>query len=376
VTRSVRFEPPPYPYHRLRDMEKLARAHDGGMVDCSVGTPCDPPAPFVLEAMASSGTERGYPESAGSLVLRDAAAGWIERRFGVSLGPDAIGACVGTKEFVASVCQYLRLRDPDHDTVLYPAVAYPTYAMGALLAGCRAVPVPAATPEGSGLALDVLDPADAERALALWVNTPSNPTGGLSDLAQAAAWGRARQVPVLSDECYCEYTWSGRPRSILEHGLEGVLAVHSLSKRSNLAGVRAGFYAGDPELVTYLTDLRRHAGLMVPGPVQAGAAAALGDDAHVGEQRARYLDRLRFLVGALTSAGYPARLPEGSFYLWVAAPEGVGDGWAVTEELARTGGLLVSPGEFYGPDGANFVRVAAVQPMERLELFAQRIGAR
>jgi aspartate/methionine/tyrosine aminotransferase len=330
----------------------------------------------VLEAMASSGTERGYPESAGSLVLRAAAAGWIERRFGVSVGPDAIGACVGTKEFVASVCQYLSLRDPDHDTVLYPALAYPTYAMGALLAGCRAVPVPAATPEGSGLALDLVDPADADRALALWVNTPSNPTGGLSDLAQAAAWGRARRVPVLSDECYGEYTWSGRPRSILEHGLDGVLAVHSLSKRSNLAGVRAGFYAGDPELVTYLTDLRRHAGLMVPGPVQAGAAAALGDDAHVDEQRARYLERLRFLVGALTSAGYPARLPEGSFYLWVAAPAGVGDGWALTEELARTGGLLVSPGEFYGPDGANFVRVAAVQPMERLELFAERIGAR
>ncbi|HXR53695.1 MAG TPA: aminotransferase class I/II-fold pyridoxal phosphate-dependent enzyme [Acidimicrobiales bacterium] len=375
MTPTKGFEPPPYPYHRLRDVEKLARSHDGGMVDCSVGTPCDPPAPFVLEAMAASGTERGYPESAGSLVLRKAASGWIERRFGVTVAPEAVSACVGTKEFVASVCQYLHLRDPDHDVVLYPAVSYPTYAMGALLAGCRPVAVPPATPEGSGLALDRVDPADAGRALLLWANSPSNPTGGLSDLGEAAAWGRAHGVPVLSDECYGEYTWAGRPRSILEHGTDGVLAVHSLSKRSNLAGVRAGFYAGDPALVTYLTDLRRHAGLMVPGPVQAGAAAALGDDAHVEEQRARYLERLEFLASVLSSAGCPAGLPEGGFYLWVATPPPLGDGWALTEELARAGGLLVSPGEFYGPGGANFVRVAAVQPMERLRLVADRLTA-
>jgi succinyldiaminopimelate transaminase len=374
VTPSAGFQPPPYPYHRLRDAERLARSHEGGMVDCSVGTPCDPPPAFVLEAMAASGTERGYPESAGSLVLRNAAGGWIERRFGVIIGPEAISACVGTKEFVASVCQYLHLRDPDHDVVLYPAVSYPTYAMGALLAGCRPVAVPPVTPEGSGLALDRVDPADAERALLLWVNSPSNPTGGLSDLAEAAAWGRALHVPVLSDECYSEYTWSGRPRSILEHGPEGVLAVHSLSKRSNLAGVRAGFYAGDPELVTYLTDLRRHAGLMVPGPVQAAAAAALGDDVHVTEQRVRYHERLEFLAHMFSSAGYPTELPAGGFYLWVAAPARVGDGWALTEDLARAGGLLVSPGEFFGPAGANFVRVAAVQPMERLRLVAGRLA--
>jgi aspartate/methionine/tyrosine aminotransferase len=290
------------------------------MVDCSVGTPCDPPAPFVLEAMATSDTERGYPESAGSLVLRGAARGWIERRFGVAVEPGEISACVGTKEFVASVPQYLHLRDPDHDVVLYPAVSYPTYAMGALLAGCRPVAVPPATSDGSGLALDRVDPADAERALLLWANSPSNPTGGLSDLGEAAEWGRARGIPVLSDECYCEFTWAGRPRSILEHGLDGVMAVHSLSKRSNLAGVRCGFYAGDPELVGYLTDLRRHAGLMVPGPVQAAGAAALGDDAHVEDQRARYLERLEFLAAVLSSAGCPATLPEGGFYLWVPVP--------------------------------------------------------
>jgi len=373
VNAAAGFEPPPYPFHRLRDMEKLARSHDGGMVDCSVGTPCDPPAPFVLEAMASSDTERGYPESAGSLALRSTAAGWMKRRFDVAVNPDNLSACVGTKEFVASVAQYLHLRTPGRDVVLYPAVSYPTYAMGALLAGCRPVAVPPVRPDGSGLALERVEQSDAERALLLWANSPSNPTGGLSNLAAAAAWGRARAVPVLSDECYCEFTWSCAPRSILETGDKGVVAVHSLSKRSNLAGVRAGFYAGDPELVRYLTDLRRHAGLMVPGPVQAAAAAALGDDTHVEVQRARYLERLRFLASVLTDAGCPAGLPEGGFYLWVAVPGRLGNGWALTEELARVAGLLVSPGEFYGPAATNFVRVAAVQPMERLELAAGRL---
>ncbi len=158
--------------------------------------------------------------------------------------------------------------------------------MGATLAGCRAVAVP---PRADGtLDLDAVDDADAARALCLWVNSPANPSGQLDDLAAAAAWGRARGVPVLSDECYVEFTWDGPPRTILEHGTEGVLAVHSLSKRSNLAGVRAGFYAGDAELVEYLREVRKHAGLMVPGPVQAAAVAAWADDAHVDEQRPRY----------------------------------------------------------------------------------------
>jgi len=369
------FEPPPYPFHRLRDLEKLARSHEGGMVDCSVGTPCDPPPDFVLRAMVTSDAERGYPESAGSAALREAASGWIERRYGASLGDGELSACVGTKEFVASVAQYLHLRDPDRDVVLYPAVSYPTYAMGALLAGCRPVAVPPSEPDGSGLALSSVDPSDAGRALLLWANSPSNPTGGLSDLGAAAEWGRARDIPVFSDECYAEFTWAGPPRSILEHGTEGVVAVHSLSKRSNLAGIRIGFYAGDRHLVGFLTEVRRHAGLMAAGPVQAGAAAALADDDHVEAQRARYLERLEFLAVTLAAAGCPAPLPAGGFYLWVPVPPPLADGWALTEELARAAGLLVSPGDFYGPDAGRFVRVAAVQPMDRLALAAERLAA-
>ena len=370
------FRLPPYPYDRLTGLAKLAEAHEGGMVDCSIGTPCDPPLRAVVDALASSGTERGYPASAGSAQLREAAAAWLTRRFELAdLSVSSVAACVGTKELVASVPHVLRLREPERDTVLYPSVSYPTYAMGAELAGCRAVPVPPRQGRRGGLDLDAIDPADAERALVLWSNSPSNPTGGLGDLGAEAAWGRARGVPVFSDECYAEFTWNGPPRSVLQHGADGVVAVHSLSKRSNLAGVRVGFYAGDAELVEFLRAVRQHAGLMVPGPAQAAGVAALADDDHVETQRARYRDRLVYLGGVLGDYGCPVMPPEGGFYLWVPVPAGRWpDAWAMAEALATDGGLLVSPGDLYGEGGAGHVRVALVQPMERLALVGERLG--
>jgi aspartate/methionine/tyrosine aminotransferase len=236
--------------------------------------------------------------------------------------------------------------------------------MGAILAGCRGVPYDD---------LDAVDDADGADALCLWVNSPANPTGALADLGAAAAWGRARGVPVLSDECYAEFTWDGLPHTILEQGLDGVLAVHSLSKRSNLAGLRVGFYAGDPELVHSLAEVRKHAGFMVPGPVQAAAVVALDDDAHVDEQRERYLERLWFFADVLRSEGAKVDLPGGSFYLWAEVTDG--DAWAFTTDLARRGGVLVSPGDLYGPGGAGCVRVAMVQPMDRLRLATARLTA-
>lgn len=376
-TRSAGFSPPPYPYDRLSGVRARADARfagAGGVVDCSIGTPCDPPPAAALAAMASSGSERGYPTSPGSPQYRAAAAAWLLRRFGVSVDPEReLAACVGTKEFVAGTAHHLRLRTPDRDTVLYPATSYPSYAMGATLAGCRSAPVPEAS--AGGMDLEAISAGDAARALLLWVNSPSNPTGHLSDLNGAAEWGREHGVPVLSDECYAEFTWDGPPRTVLESGTAGVVAVHSLSKRSNLAGVRAGFYAGDADLVGYLLDVRRHAGLMVPGPVQAGAAAALADDAHVEAQCERYARRLAVLGEVLGGAGLPVGPPRGGFYLWVPVPSGHGDGWDLTEWLAIEAGLLVSPGELYGELGSGHVRVAVVQPIERLELVAARLSA-
>jgi succinyldiaminopimelate transaminase len=356
------FVPPPYPYDRLDEVAAAAARHPGGAVDLSIGTPCDPAPSAVIAALADTQAAMGYPPSIGSRPLRDAAARWIERRLGARIeAATQIAACVGTKEFVASVPQYLKLRDPSRDTILYPAVSYPTYAMGATLAGLRAV---------SFTKLDDISPADSARALAVWVNSPGNPTGELQDLAAAAQWGRDRDVLVLSDECYAEFTWNEPASTILSSGTQGVLAVHSLSKRDNFAGGRIGFYSGDVELVHYLEEVRKHAGLMPPGPVQAAAIVALDDDEHVESQRRRYLARLVRLRQIMIAAGYPCELPAGGFYLWVPAA----DAWAAARELADRAGIVVSPGDFYGSESEHFFRVAAVQPDDRIELAASRLG--
>jgi succinyldiaminopimelate transaminase len=369
-----------YPYDKLAALAARAGQHEGGAVDLSIGTPCDPPPALVLEALASSGTERGYPSSMGSAEYREAALAWMARRFGLDTTRLTVAACVGTKELVAGVPHWLRLRAPGRDTVLCPRLAYPTYEMGALLAKGRAVAVPT-RPDGT-MDLSAISPDDAARAVCLWVNSPGNPAGQLEDLAEVARWGRSHAVPVLSDECYVEFTWQGPARTILEHGPDGLVAVHSLSKRSNLAGLRAGFYAGDADLVGYLSRLRQHAGFMVPGPVQHAGAVALGDDLHVARQREIYLGRLRRIAEVLSRSGIEAVIPAGSFYLWVAAPAGLAPSgtsgeenpaWALTRWLAVNGGVLVAPGDTYGPAGAGHVRIALVQPDDRLELVARRL---
>jgi succinyldiaminopimelate transaminase len=363
------FVPPPYPYDRLDRLRPLADRFPEGPIDLSIGTPWDPPSESVVAALAASGTERGYPPSIGSPELRQAAAAWVERRFAVDLGVDQVAAVIGTKEFVGTLPQWMRLRRPDRDTVLYPAVSYPTYAMGATLAGCRPVPVPA--DQAGRLDLGAISDDDADRALLLWTNSPNNPTGCLDDLAAAAAWGRSHDVPVFSDECYTEFTWSQPPATILQHGSSGVVAVHSLSKRSNLAGVRVGFYAGDGDLVSYLGEVRKHAGMMVPGPAQAAGVVALDDDAAVVVQRQRYRQRLTSLETTLSAwSGIDIALPDGGFYLWFH----VGDAWGFAERLAADGGALVSPGEFYGEAGREHVRVAVVQPDALISTLASRLG--
>jgi aspartate/methionine/tyrosine aminotransferase len=368
---QVPYEPPPYPYDLLDALRATAVERFGAAIDCSIGTPFDPPPAAVIEALSTSNAERGYPPSIGTPAYREAAVRWLQRIVGVDLDPATqVGAAVGTKEFVAGTPHYLRMRTPSRDTVLYPEVSYPSYEQGAIFAGCRAVAVP--VDDQWRIDLAAIDPADAARALCLWVNTPGNPAGGLDDLEAVAAWGRAHDVLVLSDECYIEFTWDGPPRSILQHGLDGVLAVHSLSKRSNLAGGRAGFYAGDAEVVHYLREVRKHGGMLVPGPVQAAAVAAFDDQAHVADQREIYRERLEVGLGLLRAAGAAVDLPGGGFYLWASAPDG--DAWALARLLAEQSGVIVAPGEFYG-SRRDHVRFAAVQPTDDLRLAASRVGA-
>ncbi len=365
------FVPPPYPYERLDALATLADSLAGGLVDCSIGTPCDPVPGIVVDAVRDAApASAGYPPSAGSPAYREAASAWMARRLAVEVPSSQIGVCLGTKEFVGGLPHLLHRRDPRRDTVLFPAIAYPTYEMGATLAGLRAVPVPLDV--DWHLDVDAIEPSDARRALVLWINEPGNPSASAADdayLGKVAAWGREHGVVVASDECYVEF--APRACSILSHGTDGVLAVHSLSKRSNLAGMRCGFYAGDAQIVNYLVESRKHWGFMAPWPVQAAAVAALGDDEHVAEQRDRYAQRRSLVQAAMEALGYVHDGGPTDFYLWLRSAEGVDDGWEMAARFAHAG-LLVSPGDLYGPAGADHVRLALVQPTDRLRMAVER----
>lgn len=360
---------PPYPYDRLNDLRAAAADKFGAAVDMSIGAPFDPPPEAAVEALATSGLERGYPPSIGTTDFREAARDWMSSQFGADIDADHIGACVGLKEFVVGAPHWLRHRNPEKDTVLYPSVSYPSYAMGAELAHGRAVPVP--LDDDWKMDLDAVSSDDIARASLLWVNSPGNPTGALQDLGEIADWGRSHGIPVISDECYIEFTWDGPADTIVNYGTTGVLAVHSLSKRSNFAGVRAGFYAGDPELVHWFREIRKHLGLLVPGPSQWATAVALSDQQHVVAQRAIYEKRLHAMIDVLGKAGVTAPMPGGGFYLWAPAPEGA---WNLATRLANEAGLIVSPGEFYGEDGSEFIRVAVVQPDDSIAELSRRLG--
>jgi succinyldiaminopimelate transaminase len=333
-------------------------------VDLSVGTPVDPVPPAVQDALTAAANSPGYPQTAGTAALRHAAAAWLARRHGVSVDPGAVLPVIGTKEIIASLPVLLGCGPGD--TVVYPELAYPTYQIGARLAGARAV------------AADGLAACGPERVRLVWVNSPANPTGRVlpaAHLRKMADWARERDAVLASDECYLDLAWEAEPVSVLHPGVcggssSGLLAVFSLSKRSNLAGYRAGFVTGDPALVAELLAVRRHAGLMVPAPVQAAMAVALEDDSHAERQRARYAGRRARLRAALDQAGWAIDHSEAGLYLW-AARAGL-DCWGSVAALAEMG-ILVAPGEFYGPAGKNHIRVALTATDERIDAAVHRL---
>ncbi|MGH3311905.1 MAG: succinyldiaminopimelate transaminase [Streptomyces sp.] len=357
---------PDFPWDRLEPYKATAAAHADGIVDLSVGTPVDPVPELIQRALADASDRPGYPTVWGTAGLRDALAGWCERRLGATgMAHRNVLPVLGSKEFVAWLPTQLGLGPGDR--VAHPRLAYPTYEVGARLA--RAEPVVYDTPAG-------LDP-DGVRLL--WLNSPSNPTGrvlGKDELAGAVAWAREHGVLLVSDECYLELGWEADPVSVLHPEVcggtyEGIVAVHSLSKRSNLAGYRAAFVAGDAAVLGELLQIRKHGGMMVPAPVQAATVAALGDDAHVAEQRERYAARRAALRTALTGRGFRVEHSEASLYLWATRDEPC---WDTVGDLAELG-VLVAPGDFYGTAGERFVRVALTATDERVAAAVRRLSA-
>jgi succinyldiaminopimelate transaminase len=331
-----------------------------------VGTPVDHVPRVVRDALAAASDSPGYPAASGTPRLREAAAGWLARCHDVTVDPDAVLPVIGTKELIASLATVLGCGADD--VVTYPRLAYPTYHVGALLAGARPMAADAARPPG------------AEPAALAWLNSPSNPTGQVlpaGQLREVTGWAREHGTVVASDECYLGFGWDAAPVSVLHPDAcggshQGLLAVHSLSKRSNMAGYRAGFVTGDAGLVAELTEIRKHAGMLMPAPVQAAMIAALDDDEHAEAQRARYAARRGRLRPALEAAGWAVEHSEAGLYLWAAHP--AHDCWGSVRVLAEAG-ILVAPGEFYGPAGRRHVRVALTATDERIDVAAARLKA-
>lgn len=391
-----------YPWDAVTPLRELAARHEGGVVDLSIGTPVDPTPDVVRRALADASDAHGYPTVAGTTQLRTAVVDFLARRRNVvGLGPEAVLPTIGSKELVALLPSQLGLGPGD--VVVIPTAAYPTYEVGARLAGAEV------------LASD--DPADwagREEIALVWVNSPSNPTGevlGVDRLAAIVRAAREVDAVVASDECYAMLPWTspwsddvadgGGVPSILDArvsggDLRGLLAVHSLSKQSNLAGYRAAFAAGDPDLVDGLLQQRRHLGMMLPWPVQQAMAAALADDVHVDEQVERYRARRAALLPALVAAGFEVDHSDAGLYLWVRAGEalrerldagGTDDGpaadpnhadeprcWPLMRLLAEHG-IVAGPGAFYGPAAADHVRISLTATDERIEAAAVRLSS-
>jgi succinyldiaminopimelate transaminase len=322
----------------------------------------------VQDALRAAADAPGYPLTYGTPALREAVAAWFARRRGVpGLDPAGVLPTIGSKELVAWLPTLLGLGPGD--VVVHPETAYPTYDVGARLAG--------ATP----VATDGLASLGPQRVRVVWLNSPSNPTGRVlpvAHLRKVVDWARERGAVVASDECYAELGWddAAPPVSVLHPDvcggdLRGLLVLYSLSKQSSMAGYRAAFAAGDPQLVRALLEVRKHAGMMVPAPVQAAMTAALGDDAHVATQKQRYAVRRQQLVTALAGAGFRVDHSAAGLYLWATRDE---DCWTTVEHLARLG-ILVAPGSFYGRAGARHVRVALTASDERVASAAARLSS-
>ncbi|MET0467912.1 MAG: succinyldiaminopimelate transaminase [Aeromicrobium sp.] len=363
VRVSGRF--PDFPWDTIAAAKARAAEHPDGLVDLSIGTPVDPTPEIARQALVGAADSPGYPTVLGPESLRRAVVDWLERRFAITgVGTDNVLATIGSKELIANLCVQLGLGPGD--VVGLPETAYPTYAVSAAYAGATAI------------ATDSRVAFGPQRPKLVFINFPANPHGRVVGKEHLKAWVdfcRESGALLVSDECYLEFVWEGEPASVLDPevnggSLDGIIALHSLSKRSNMAGYRDAFVVGDRSVVAELLAVRKHLGFMLPTPVAAAMQAALGDDAHVDEQRERYLARRATLRAALEGAGFRIDHSQGSLYLWATRDEPCRE----TVDWLAERGILVAPGDFYGATGSHHVRFAFTATDERIAAAASRLA--
>ena len=348
---------PDFPWDALAPYGEIARKYPKGAIDLSIGTPVDPVPKFIQDALIASSNTPGYPLTIGTPELREAMHNWATNVLGASGDFDVLPT-IGSKELVAWLPTFLETK-----TVLYPKIAYPTYLVGAIIAKAQATEVD-------------IDPKDWPTVDLAWINSPSNPTGRVhseAELLEVISFSRKTGTVIASDECYLHMpAGDKKPVSILKLANgdnKNLLAVHSMSKRSNLAGYRAALLVGDSKLIAKIREIRKHAGMMVPQPIQRALTTALMDEAHVSEQASRYLNRRKILQPALERAGFRIEYSDAGLYIWCSRDESA---WDSIDWLAQLG-ILATPGSFYGSAGQNFIRVALTASDEKISEAAERI---
>ncbi|CAB4870189.1 unannotated protein [freshwater metagenome] len=352
----MRKQLPDFPWDALAPYAEIARKHPEGAIDLSVGTPVDSTPEFIQDALASNSNSPRYPLTAGTPELRSAISHWAKSKLGATGDFDVL-PLIGSKELVAWLPTFLQSKK-----VIFPEVAYPTYLVGAILA------------ESESLAVGI-DAGDWPKADLAWINSPSNPTGRVHsgpEYKSAINWARKSGSVLISDECYFEFADTTEPTSILKYtdgDNTNILAVHSLSKRSSMAGYRAAFLIGDPLLIAEIREVRKHAGMMVALPVQHAMIAALGDDKHVEQQRARYNARRAALKPALIRAGFRIDESAAGLYIWCTRNESA---WESVKWLSEIG-IIATPGIFYGEKGSSHIRIAMTATDQEIQSAAKRI---
>lgn len=347
---------PDFPWDTLAPYGDRARRFPAGIIDLSQGTPVDPTPDFIQRSLQENSNSPSYPVTAGTNELRDALKKYSRDVLGASGDFDVLPT-IGSKELVAWLPTFL-----ESQTVLIPEIAYPSYKVGALIAGAQVHEVG-------------IDPAQWPNADLTWINTPSNPTGRVhskTELLRTIEWARVSGRVLASDECYVPFPDTESPVSILSltHGdNSNIIAVHSLSKRSNFAGYRGAFIVGDSRLIKKLLEIRKHAGMMVPLPVQHAMTTALGDESHVLIQAERYRARRKVLKSALETVGFTIEFSGAGLYLWCTRNE---SDWESVGWLADRG-ILATPGSFYGTAGSRYIRVALTATDTKISEAAERI---
>ncbi|MEI9907711.1 MAG: succinyldiaminopimelate transaminase [Actinomycetota bacterium] len=353
---ATKLKLPDFPWDALAPYGDRARKHPGGIIDLSVGTPVDDTPAFIQESLRESSNAPGYPLTAGTAALKRAISDWAVRKLG-AIGEFDVLPLIGSKEFVAWLPTFLEAK-----TVLFPEIAYPTYHVGTLIAHAQPNSVE-------------VDPKNWPRADLAWINSPSNPTGRVhneSELDSVIQWAQKTNTVIASDECYFEFGHTADPVSILSRTKgenQNILAVHSFSKRSNMAGYRAAFVIGDPSLISKIREIRKHAGMIVPLPIQLAMITALSDDSHVEEQRRRYNNRRENLAPALIKNGFEISESGAGLYIWCTRNE---EDWATIEWLADLG-ILAAPGSFYGAKGNRHVRIAMTATDAQIAQAVERL---